>query len=303
MAGDRSALSWDDIRVFLIIARSRTLSAAAPKLSLSQPTLGRRLRAIELVFGSTLFIRTSNGLQLTKDGISILDDAEAMERSALAVERRLTTKSAGLAGELRIASRQWIIRHLLGRPLSTLTRSNPYLILDFVQDSSTLDLSRRDAEVAFRSTFEGQQAFSEPDILQRCLTRLSYDVFASDDYLVEHERSPIDKGGDGHRLIIGHDASSESTPGEPWLKSHFPSARTSVFCSCHDTQALACEQGAGLALLPHSVAERYSLKRVETKTKPPEGSIWLGFHRDLRTLERLRGVIKYLVRSSPRKED
>ena len=302
MAGDRSALSWDDIRVFLVIARSRTLSAAAPKLSLSQPTLGRRLRAIERVFGSSLFMRTSDGLQLTRDGTSILSDAEAMEQSALTLERRLTTRSSGLAGEIRIASRQWIMRHLLGRPLSTLARSNPDLTLGFVHDSPTLDLSRRDAEVAFRSTVAGQQAFTEPDILQRCFTRIHYDVFASFEYLAEHERWPADAGGDGHRLIVGEDASSGHAWEEPWLKDRFPSAHISVFCSCRDTQALVCEQGAGLALLPHSVAEHYSLKRIELKTKTPEGSIWLGFHRDLRTLERLREVIRHVVRSA-NKED
>ncbi len=260
------------------------------------------MRAIERVFGSSLFIRTSDGLQLTRDGTSILTDAEAMEQSALALERRLTTKSSGLAGEIRIASRQWIMRHLLGRPLSTLTRSNPNLTLGFVHDSPTLDLSRRDAEVAFRSTFAGEQAFSEPDILQRCLTGIEYDVFASYDYLAEHERWPADAGGDGHRLIVGENASSGHAWEEPWLKDHFPSARKSVFCSCRDTQALACEQGAGLALLPRLVADRYALKRIEIKAKAPEGSIWLGFHRDLRTLERLRDVIRHVVRSA-KKED
>ena len=294
---ERPLLNWDDIHVFLVIARSRTLSAAAPKLNLSQPTLGRRLKAFERLIGSPLFIRTADGLQLTTDGNSILSDAETMERSAFSLQRRLTSETRGLGGLLRIASRQWIMHHMLGVPLSIFARSHPKLTLDFVYDSPSLDLTRRDADIAFRSPPPGQQAFTDPDIIQRSLMRIQYDVFASRGYLAERGGWPTEGRGEGHRLIVGDGVTSEPARQEHWLRDHFPEAQTSLHSSCRDTQALACLQGVGLAVLPHFVGERLSLERLDIREKVPDGTIWLGYHRDLRSLERLRELIRHVVRS------
>ncbi len=290
-------LNWDDVHVFLVIARSRTLSAAAPKLNLSQPTLGRRLKAFERRIGCPLFIRTADGLQLTNDGNSILSDAETMERSAFALQRRLTSETKGLVGLLRIASRQWILHHMLGVPLSIFARSHPELILDFVYDSPSLDLTRRDADLAFRSPPAGQQAFTDPDIIQRSLMRIQYDVFASRGYLAERGGWPIDGRDRGHRLIVGNGVTSEPAREGCWLREHFPGAQTSLHSSCRDTQALACLQGVGLAVLPRSVGESLSLERLDIRDKVPDGTIWLGYHRDLRSMERLRELIRHVVRS------
>ena len=293
----RSLLNWDDIHVFLVIARSRTLSAAAPKLNLSQPTLGRRLKALEQLIGCPLFIRTADGLQLTTDGNSILSDAETMERSAFALQRRLTSETRGLVGLLRVASRQWIMHHMLGVPLSIFARSHPKLTLDFVYDSPSLDLARRDADLAFRSPPAGQQAFTDPDIIQRSLMRIQYDVFASRGYLAERGGWPAEGRSEGHRLIVGDGVSSEPAREEYWLRDHFPEAQTSLHSSCRDTQALACVHGVGLAVLPRSVGESLSLERLDIRDKVPDGTIWLGYHRDLRSLERLRELIRHVVRS------
>ena len=297
----KSALSWDDIQVFLTIARSGTLSAAAPMLSLSQPTLGRRLKALEGLVGSPLFIRTSDGLRLTTDGRSILSDAETMEQSALALQRRLTSDSKELTGLLRVASRQWIMHHLLGVSLSTFARYNPWLTLAFVQDRRLLDLTFRDADLVFRCTLSGHQAFADPNTVQRCITRVGFDLFASSDYLAEHGGWPTEGGGDGHRLIIDDPSSSDQDPQELWLLKQFPKAHVILHCDCCNTQALACVQGTGLALLPRLIGKSHLLERRDNEIKAPDGALWLGYHRDLRELQRLRALIQYVV-SSARKE-
>src|ERR1700759_641184 len=78
-----SNLEWSDVRVFLAIARSGTLGAVARMIGQTQPTMGRRLRALEESLGHVLFQRTSDGFILTDEGAAVLSYAERMEEEAL----------------------------------------------------------------------------------------------------------------------------------------------------------------------------------------------------------------------------
>jgi DNA-binding transcriptional LysR family regulator len=80
-------VEWSDLRIFLAIAREGTLSAAARRLGHTQPTIGRRLRALETALGHTLFQRSVDGFVLTDEGAAVLGHAERMEEEALAFQR------------------------------------------------------------------------------------------------------------------------------------------------------------------------------------------------------------------------
>jgi DNA-binding transcriptional LysR family regulator len=82
-------MEWSDLRIFLAIAREGTLGAAARKLGQGQPTMGRRLRALEQSVGQTLFQRTGEGFVLTDEGTAVLSHVERMEEEALAFQRQL----------------------------------------------------------------------------------------------------------------------------------------------------------------------------------------------------------------------
>jgi DNA-binding transcriptional LysR family regulator len=96
-------MEWSDLRIFLAVAREGTLGGAGRKLGQSQPTMGRRLRALEQAVGQTLFQRTSDGFVLTDEGAAVLAHAERMEEEALALERRLGGQDRELEGMLRLS--------------------------------------------------------------------------------------------------------------------------------------------------------------------------------------------------------
>src|SRR5215831_1372284 len=100
-------MEWSDLRVFLAIAREGTLGGAARSLGQTQPTMGRRLRALESAVGHTLFQRTADGFVLTDEGNAILVHAERIEEEAHAFERRLAGNEAQLEGALRLSSSDW----------------------------------------------------------------------------------------------------------------------------------------------------------------------------------------------------
>jgi DNA-binding transcriptional LysR family regulator len=106
-------MEWGDLRVFLAIAREGTLGAAARKIGQTQPTMGRRLQALELAVGHKLFQRTKDGFVLTDEGAGVLSHAERMEEEALAFQRQLTGQEQQLDGMLRITSSDWFAEYLL----------------------------------------------------------------------------------------------------------------------------------------------------------------------------------------------
>src|ERR1700761_5238373 len=100
-----ASMDWDDVRVFLAVARHGSLRAAGRALGLSQPTIGRRLAAFEVAFGDgpTLFDRVPEGLRLNAAGEALLGAAEELEGAALALERRHAAGSPALRGTVRVS--------------------------------------------------------------------------------------------------------------------------------------------------------------------------------------------------------
>jgi DNA-binding transcriptional LysR family regulator len=143
-------LAWDDVRLFLEIARAGTLSAAAPRMGLAQPTAGRRLRALEALVGASLFQRTPQGFRLTDEGEAILLHAERMADDAQALERKLLGQARGLEGVVRVSSSDWFSNLVLASPLTDFAIAQPRVTVELIADWRTLDLERHEADLVLR---------------------------------------------------------------------------------------------------------------------------------------------------------
>jgi DNA-binding transcriptional LysR family regulator len=97
------AMNWDDLRVFLAVARRGSLSAAARALKVTQPTVGRRLRTLEAGLSARLFDRLPEGFVLTAAGAELMQLAEAMEQAADSVERRRAAFADSVKGTVRLS--------------------------------------------------------------------------------------------------------------------------------------------------------------------------------------------------------
>ena len=167
----RRAFEWSDLRVFLAIAREGTLGAAAKRLDLSQPTMGRRLRALEEDLGHTLMQRTGEGLVLTDEGTMLLEHAERMEAEAISLERQLVAKNPDFEGLLRIASSDWFGAHILAPVIADFLKVHPSVEVELLTDARLYNLSRREADIAFRIA-----PFDESELISRRLMRIEYGV-------------------------------------------------------------------------------------------------------------------------------
>lgn len=280
-------MEWSDVRIFLAIARAGTLGAAARALHLSSPTVGRRLRALEQAIGHTLFQRTADGLVLTEEGSNIIPLAEQMEEGAVAMERRLAGKERTLDGTLRISSADWFGAYVLPPAIATYTERYPRVDVELLTGTRLFSLAQREADIAFRIV-----PFEAADVVQRRLMRLSYGVYVA-------AGSPAPEAGDGAGFrLITHDTSTGSFPDIAWLMETFPNAVPVVRSNNRNVQAHICGKGVGIAVLPRVVGDQLgSLRRLELPSEPPSREIWLGYHRDLRHLHRLRAFIDTVTAS------
>lgn len=278
-------VEWSDIRIFLAIVRGGSLGAAARSTGSTQPTMGRRLRALELAVGSTLFQRTSAGLVLTDDGAAVLDHAERIEAEVLGIERRLMGQTQQLQGRLRITSSDWFGQHMLAPVIAEFLLANPGVDIELLTDARFLSLSQREADLAVRI-----RPFDEPDVVSRRLLHMPHRAYIAADAI--HPRAG---DGTGHRLICMNAAFS-GLPDDSWLQKTLPNAVVAFRSNDRDAQAAMCALGVGIAVLPVPLGQRTpGIEPLHFDTVPPGRDTWLGYHRDLRRLARLRALVDLIV--------
>lgn len=282
-------MQWGDVRIFLAIARAGTLGAAARTLGLSQPTMGRRLRALEAATGQTLFQRTPDGFLLTDEGLAVFAVAERMEEDALAFERRLAGHEIGPGGLLRVASSDWFGTHVLAPVLAEYSHRYPGVGVELLTDARVYSLARREADMAFRI-----KPFDEPDVISRRLLCMPYALYGR-----RGQPAPRRGDGEGCRLVTMNEGFRD-LPDVEWLRSQLPLATVAFASNSRDVQARMCAEGVGLAVLPTALGERFAeLEVIELGSEPPSRDTWLGYHRDLKHLQRLRCLLELLREHFP----
>ena len=150
-------MNWDDLQVFLAVARTGRLSAAARRLQVEHTTISRRLAVLEAELGVPLFYRTATGCLLTAHGQNVLSNAEAMERAAISVTARAREGSA-IAGRVRIALPPEFASHWLAPQLAAFRSEHPQIELQILVGTRQRDLSRGEAELAVQSPRPRQQS-------------------------------------------------------------------------------------------------------------------------------------------------
>jgi DNA-binding transcriptional LysR family regulator len=281
-------VDWDDLRFFLVVARLRTLSAASRELRVSQPTVGRRIAALERRLGAKLFVRRSDGFVLSNSGKHVLAHAEQMEQDALAVERRVSGRDEGLEGPVRITASEWLVTRVLSPVLRPLVAQHPRLVIELIADQQHVNLARREADLALRP-----RRFEHDTIVQRATAKLGFGLYAARSYLAERG-TPKAGDGRGHVLIAMTEDAGDVA--RAWLKTILPDAAPAIRTNGRDAMLALATAGVGLACLARLVADDVpSLKRIETSHAPPTPTLWMGMHRDVRSTPRVRAVASFLV--------
>jgi DNA-binding transcriptional LysR family regulator len=278
-------MDWSDVRIFLAIARTGSLSAAARQAGQTQPTMGRRIRALEEATGQTLFQRTADGFILTDEGTAALAHAERMEEDALAFERSLAGEEQHLTGLLRVSSSDWFGVHVLTPVLAEFLQMHPKVSVELVTDSRRLSLARRDADLLFRIT-----PFDEADVIQRKFMHMDYALYGPAD------KHPPSAGDGKGSALVTMDSAFGTLPDVNWLRRILPHAHVAFGSNNRDAQARMCARGAGFAVLPCPLGDATpGIRQIDLGDAPPGRDVWFGYHRDLRRLARLRALLDLII--------
>jgi DNA-binding transcriptional LysR family regulator len=279
-------LSWDDFRYVRAIADTKSLAGAADALGVNHSTVFRRLGLIEQELGTRLFERGRAGYSLTPSGEEMVQLAERLGDDILCFERKVTGQDLRPSGELRVTTNDLIMLHLLTGVLVGFRQTYPGIILDIVVSNRVLNLSKRDADVAVRATYQ------EPEGLTgRCVARIAWAVFGSEKLATK----PFDLDTDSrkHDWITFADAASMARAGK-WLKQHVDPDRIVFKANTMLGLAEAAACGVGIVLLPCYVGTAVpGLAQLSPVLPELEGELWLLTHPDLRNTARVRAFLDY----------
>ncbi len=144
----KSQMKWDDLRVFLQVARNTRLVAAGKVLGMDPATVGRRISALEDALGAKLFDRSPQGYDLTDTGRKLVEHAQGMESIASVAREDVGGSSDRLSGVVRIGAPDGVSNYLLTEATAALGRENPDLKIQIVALPQMFSLSRREADLA-----------------------------------------------------------------------------------------------------------------------------------------------------------
>ena len=141
---------WDDVRFFLAVARAGSLSAAARVLGVGHVTVGRRITILEKRLGVILLHRTPDGFAVTPAGDAVLRQCIAMENAALDLERVAAGRDSLAVGSIRLTATEALAHRVIAPAVVELRKSYPALQVDLSVGVRSLDIARREADLAVR---------------------------------------------------------------------------------------------------------------------------------------------------------
>lgn len=272
-------LAWDDFRLINAVAETRNLPAAAAQLGIDHSTVFRRLRAVEAVLGTPLFERHRAGYALTPAGEEVAALAARVDEDITAVTRRLAGQAPAPSGELRLATSDSLLSDLLMPMLARFRRAHPAIRLDVVTGNASLNLSRRDADVAVRATDD------PPDTLVgRRAAGIAWALYGT--AVADPETADWVCLGDNLAGLRVVRAAREAVPAER-LAARFDT----VLGLAHGVAA-----GIGIGHLPCFLGDSWpGLVRLAPPQPEYASGLWLLTHPDLRHTPRVRALLDFLA--------
>lgn len=285
---------WSDARQFLAVQRQRSLTAAARELKVNQSTVSRRIAVLEESLGARLFDRTPDGLVLTAVGERVYEAARRMEEAALAVERTASGEDAKVEGPVRLATSEAFAVGFLFDHLAELRQRHPGLVVEVSVGQPSVDLSRREADLALRFRPRGS-APAQPNLIARRLGGMAFAAFASRAYLGRRGTPRRAEDLVGHD-IVAYDEDLPPIPGATWLREASEGASAVTRCTSVLALAAAARGALGVTVVPCFLGLRPpALVHLAPPPTVDFADIWLVVHPDLRGNARVRAVMEWLA--------
>jgi len=279
---------WNDLTYFLAVARHGSTIAAGKALGLSQSTVHRRLSELERRLGHKLVTRHTTGYRLTAFGEALLPYAEHVEAAIRELERHVGDVAHDAAGVIRVTCPEPIVYRMTAL-IDRFHAQHPKLRVEFVTSDRYLDLSKGEADVAFRS------GDTDDELVGRKIADSIWAVYASGAYIDRHGKPERVEDLSRHALVCFDESLSQHRISK-WLAEVAPGATIAARNNSVLGLVYAVKSGVGLGPLPTAIADdQEELVRVLGPIPELARSWRLLTHPDLRRTPRVAAFFDFII--------
>jgi DNA-binding transcriptional LysR family regulator len=287
-------MDWDKLRVFHAVAEAGSFTHAGDTLNLSQSAVSRQISALEENLQVSLFHRHARGLILTEQGESLNRTVRDVFAKLAMTEALLTESKEKPTGRLKVTTEVGFGSHWLASRIGGFLSTYPEVSMTLLLDDSDLDLAMREADVAIR-----MHPPKQPDLVQRHLMTIQWDVLASKEYLAAHGTPMRPEELDDHTMILFGDY-QPPVADINWLslagrRAGQPRRAVLEVNSLH-AMAMAARAGVGIAALPNWMRDEVEgLQPILTDLKPPKVDVFFVYPEELRNSKRVAVFRDFLL--------
>ncbi|WP_340313101.1 LysR family transcriptional regulator [Rhizorhabdus argentea] len=285
-------LDWDDLRIFLVLARMRKAAPAARALGIDVTTLSRRIARLQTSLNASLFETIGGERRLTERGEALFAHAEEMESATLAAIGDVTGDSSSLSGQVRLSVAEGFATWVLAPALPAFQRDHPDIRLDLVTASGFLNPSKREADMAVM--------LARPRTGRLVAVKLgnySLRLYGAVDYLTAMSKPKRIEDLRQHPLV-GYVPEFIYSPELDYLSEVGAGLSAVTRSTSINVQHRLIASAAGIGILPAFIGDRDpSLMPLLPELVEIRRSFWLVTHSDLRRLARIEAVARWLKTS------
>ena len=269
-------MKWDDIRIFLAVARTGTSLGASKKLGINQSTVSRRLKSFEEDAGVSLFERGASGFALTEAGQEMLEAAEEIEEKFAILSRRVLGRDVRLTGKIRLSLADFLMAPM-APVLAAFGEAYQEIELEVNISNGLVSLGKREADVLLRL------AGTAPEhLVGRRISNVSLAIYGAPAYL-----NRVDQTDLSQLHWIRWNEAWRDTPIERWIQRHGSTnqGRAWINSGLAQTELIAAGLGVGFQLCRTA---KFDARLVRIGDPIPlDLSLWLLTHEDLRRTARI----------------
>jgi len=276
-------LNWDDIRYFLAVVESGSVTAAAAHLGVNHSTVSRRVSAFESALGTRLFDRGPVGWAITSSGENLLCSAKETAEAVRGLGRKVEGADETLSGVLRVTAPHLCFQQLLGPPLKAFSNKYPDIHLQLIASDEPLNLAYGDSDIAFRTMDD-----PPPNLVGKRLATVAYAIYATQELQQRLQSKQISVPavtwiGDG-----------QSIP--PWVRKTHANVEVKYRVNSQDTMLVIARLGIAVAQLPCLLGDTESrIRRIPDIAADPGWGLWILSHVDLRMNARVRTFRDFMI--------
>lgn len=282
-------MNWNDAKYFLAVYRSGQMLGASKKLGVSQGTLSRRILDLERSLKVELFIRHSNGCELTDAGLKILPDIEAIESNFLNIQKNTIDIESSLSGTVRIGAPDGFGISFLAPKIVALLERHPNLHIQLVPIQRSFSLSQREADIA---VFVGRPLKGR--LMAKKLTDYTLGLYAAASYLEKYGTPTKIQDLKQHRLL-GYVDDLNANQSLNYVEEFLQGWNSNIEIASSLGQMEAIKSGAGIGILhDFMVVNNDDFIPILPKNKTTR-PYWIAWHETQNDVLRIKTVKNYII--------